>query len=607
MDTFFGWWKKEGGFPAEKRYITLIKALLLALLPAVCCLVYCAVQGYGLGDVYLPSSPWNDELFYYKQVEAIVNYGYPQGYFGFNESHALKLSFAAWSPVLVFPWIIWGLLFGWNLLSPVICNILLMTLCCFLFVWLARPAWKQLGVLALLFCLYTPFVRYMLSVMPEVICFTMVILFYSLAVNYLRRERGYKLALLFLLSGVMTLMRPYLVLFLLLPVYLWTRRDGWKGAAGSLGILAAVLGSYAYIKHYFGAEYFAPLFFTDWVSAFFEQGFMGGIRYTLEKLGSMGGEFIAHTKQGIRTGLASGAFFAGYLVCMCVLAGQSCRDWLLLRRLRGKKGSEAGTEKGIKEETAERGAETAEAGKEIPEAGKVIAEAGKATTETERAIADIGLKTEEIKEETTARQKEIKDRLVVEIHLALSFIAMLFALLLMYKLTEGSKHLLTFMAAAVFIISLMETKYYKKAALVGLTFAYLYSYMAAEPYDYQVPFVEEERQAALEEWREAFAGLLVLDRDHAPGYENVVIWVFNDTVDGDPANTPWQLLYALPEGFGISCCMGDYIEENFDTLESRYLVAPAGGETELRCREAGHRLLYGDKEMVLYEINVPSE
>lgn len=195
MNRFRDWWKQD------KRYLTMIKAVLLALLPVLCCLVYCAAQGRSLAEVYLPCSEWNDELFYYKQVEGIVNFGYPQGYFGFNESHALKLSFAAWSPVLVFPWILWGVLFGWNMMSPVICNILLMTAACFLFVWLVRPGWKQLGITALLFCLYTPFVRYMLSVMPEVICFSLLIVFYSLAVNYLNREKAYKLALLFSCPG----------------------------------------------------------------------------------------------------------------------------------------------------------------------------------------------------------------------------------------------------------------------------------------------------------------------------------------------------------------------------------------------------------------------
>ena len=563
MRKFADWWKHD------KRYMTMCKAVLLGLLPLLCCVVYCAVQGKTIGQVYLPESEWNDELFYYKQVEGIVNYGYPLGYFGFNESHALKLSFAAWSPVLVFPWIIWGFLFGWNLMSPVICNIVLMMLCCFLFVWLTKPSWKQLGILGLLFCFYTPFVRYMLSVMPEVICFSMLITFYGLAINYLQKEKTYKLVLLFLLSGVMTLMRPYLLLFLLLPVYFWIRRSGWKGALGSGAVLAVVLGTYAAIKHYLGAEYFAPLFFTDWVTAFFEQGFFGGIRYTLSKLYYMGASFKGHTVQGLRTGLASGAFFAGYLVMMLVLIGQSIVDLRTWRRL--SKASQKA------EESVEQKQEAADRAERVREIGK---------------------------------------HLVIEVHLAFSFVAMLFALLLMYKLTEGSKHLLTFMAAGVFVVAMMETRFYKKAVLIGVTFAYLYSYMAVDPYDYQVPFVREEREVQLEEWRETFAENIVLNRDEAPDFDNVVIWVFNDVIrdteagqkgaqslSGAPCtqNTAWQVLYALPEGCGISCCMRDYVIENLDSLESRYLVTVSGGEIDALCGQAGYEELGRDEEAVLYQ------
>ena len=546
MKKILRWWKKEAGISREgkrfweKRYVTLAKSLLLALLPLLCCVVYCASQGRGIGEVYLPSSVWNDELFYYKQVEGIVNYGYPQGYFGFNESHALKLSFAAWSPVLVFPWIIWGFLFGWNLMSPVICNIFLMMLCCFLFVWLVRPSWKQLGILTFLFCLYTPFVRYMLSSMPEVICFAMLIIFYALAVNYQRREKTYKLVLLFVLSGVMTLMRPYLLLFLLLPVFFWIRAGrNFKSVAGSLAVFGTVLGLYGVIKHYLGAEYFAPLFFTDWIDAYFEQGLWGGIRNTLDTLHYMGKDFLEHTRQGIREGLASGAFFGGYLVCMAVLAVQSVRDWRRYRRMAGEKGQEDW-------------------------------------------------------------RKALGRWLVIEAHLAFSFAAMLAALLLMYKLTEGSKHLLTFMAAAIFVIALMDTGFYKKAMLVGGTFAYFYIHMAVDPYDYQVPFVQEERMAALEAGREILREELILDPEKVPGYENALIWVYSDSVGGEPGYTAWQLLYALPEGFGISCCMPDFVSEEFDSLQGRYLCVISGGSIEEKCIRAGYEKILEAEGSVFY-------
>ncbi|MBR1772002.1 MAG: hypothetical protein IJ747_08230 [Lachnospiraceae bacterium] len=534
VDRWLHWWKQD------KRYVLLGKALLAALLPFLCCLVSCAVQGRRIGQVYLPSSPWNDELFYYKQVESIVRFGYPYGYYGFNESHGLVLSFAAWSPVLVLPWIVWGLLFGWNLLSPVLCNILLMTSAMLLFVLLARPTWKQLGILTLLFCLYTPFVRYMLSGMPEIICISHLIVFYGLVYSYCRKEAGWKLFALFVISGLLTLMRPYMLLFLLLAAVFMMASFGRKGklllgmfcAAAATG---AVLFVYALIKHFFGAEYFHPLFFTDWITTFFTDGFGAGVHNFFSTLYWKGKDFKAHTVQGLRTGLASGAFFAGYLVTMAVLLWQSVADYRKQKQRLAK-----------------------------------------------------------------ARGTERYAQFVAEAHLAFSFIGMLFALLLMYKLTEGSKHLLTFMAVGVCVVSMMDTRFFKKAVLLGATFAYLYTYMAVDPYDYQVPFVTQERQEQVEDWRDRFARSMTLDRAQVPNYENVAIWVFNEqSAAGETMK--WQLLYALPEGFGISCCQKDFVLEQFDQLQSGYIVAQTGAEVDQACAAAGWTLLEQDQDIVLYK------
>ncbi len=537
FDGFIEWWKQD------KRYLFLVKALLMALLPVMCCVVTAASEGGSIGKVYLPSSEWNDELFYYKQVESIVEFGYPQGYYGFNESHGLKLSFAAWSPVLVLPWIVWGFLFGWNMLSPVICNILLMTLAVFLFVWFTKPTWKQLGLTTLLFCLYTPFVRYMLSGMPEIICISHLIVFYGLAISYEKKPHGGKLAAMFGISALLTLMRPYMLLFLLLPAFLWirdSRRKGklWIGLIGSGAVMGVTLVCYAMIKHYFGAEYFHPLFFTDWITTFFEEGFKAGVHNFFSTLYWKGKDFYAHTVQGIRTGLASGAFFAGYLVTGAILLWQSLADYGKLRK---------------------------------------------------------GRRSEDKAEQNNA----LAAQFIAEAHLAFSFIGMLFALLLMYKLTEGSKHLLTFMAIGVFVVGLMDTKFYKKAVFLGATFAFLYTYKAVDPYDYQVPYVTAERQMQVEDWRVRFVESLELTKENVPNYENSVIWVFNEQ-SAEDETMKWQLLYALPEGFGISCCQKDFVLGNFETLNSRYIAAQSGAEVDVKCSEAGWIELSRDEDMVLY-------
>lgn len=543
MKKFTDWWKQD------RKYVLLIKALLMALLPFLCCVVTCAAAQKSIGEVYLPASEWNDELFYYKQVESIVEFGYPYGYYGFNESHGRVLSFAAWSPVLVLPWIVWGLLFGWNLMSPIICNILLMMVSMFLFVWLVKPNGKQLGILTLLFCLYTPFVRYMLSGMPEIICISHLIVFYGVVISYERKPCAGKLVAEFALAGLLTLMRPYMLLFLLLPAFCWIRDAGkkghmWTGILGSGVVMGAILTCYAMIKHFFGAEYFHPLFFTDWLTTFFTDGFGAGVKNFFGTLYWKGKDCYAHMVQGLRTGLASGTFFAGFLTIGAVLLAQSAVDCLKYRR-------------------------------------NMVA----------------GQKREEKREEPVESAKGV---LLAEAHLAFSFVGMFFAILLMYKLTEGSKHLLTFMAVAVFVISLMETKAYKKAVFVGAVFAFLYTYRAVDPYDFQVPYVTEGRAAQVEDWRERFAGAMELTMKNVPNYDNAVIWVFNE-VGEDQKAMKWQLLYSLPEGFGISCCQKDFVLSNFDRLHCRYYVVQSGAEVDKRCREEGLKELSRDHDIVLYQ------
>ena len=552
-ERFVDWWKQD------KRYMTLLKAVLMALLPLLCCLVRTAAEGRSIGQVYLPSSEWNDELFYFKQVEGIVNYGFPRGYFGFNESHALQLSFAAWSPVLVFPWILWGLLFGWNLLSPVICNIVLLTITMFVFVWLVKPTWKQLGILTVLFSLYSLFVRYMLSGMPEVICFSLLILFYGLAMSYLKRESRGKPIAMFVISVLLTLMRPYMLLFLALACYFWICRNKKAGWIGSILIVAATGITYALIKHYLGAEYFTPLFYTDWITTFFTDGIGAGFRNLFGTLYWKGLEFYRHCIEGGRNGLASGAFFDGYLLVLLILLVQSFLDIRTLRRA-----------KRVERIAME------------PEDKKV----------REALFGPYTL--------TEDRKRELHNQLVIEVHFALSLIAMLFAHLLMYKMVEGSKHFLTFIAAGIFIVSMLETRYYKKAVLLGAAFLYLYSFKAVEPYDYQIPYVTEERQAQVEYWREIFSEKLAMDTEQVPNYENVVIWTFGDETPEGHQNLKWQLLYSAPKGFGISCCEREYITEHLTELQSRYLATVSGGAIDEMCRTAGYEELGRDADMVLY-------
>lgn len=407
------------------------------------------------------------------------------------------------------------------------------------------------GGAALLFSLHKPSIRYMLSGMPEAACFSILIIFYSLAFNHLQTPRKYKLTFLLLLSVLMTLMRPYLILFMLLPLWIWVRAGQdrirrWCRLAASAAILGASLGLYACISHYLGAPYFSPLFSTDWITVFFESGIISGFHHMLSQLYYSLRQCLEHIFLGFRTGLASGAFFAGYLVCMAVLLVQSFLDWRRLQHL------------------------------------------SKQSTETENNADELS---------------SSRHLLLLEAHLAFSFAAMLGILFLMYPLKEGSRHLMTFVTAAIFIITLAKTHFYKKTVFVGAIFACLYFGAALPVDDYQVPYIQEEYQAAVAEWGEIFNRELALKEDDIPNYENVVIWVASDMVDGISTDTKWQPLYALPQGFGISCCTQQYILAHIDTLQCGYLFVLRGGTVEEACLRSGYVKLAEDSHSVLFELS----
>lgn len=521
-DKRFNFWQK---IKENKNSKNIGKAVLMALLPLLCGMVYCAVQGGSLGQVYLPASEWNDELFYYKQVEGMIAHGYPYGYFGFNESHALKLSFAAWSPVLVIPYILWGLVFGWNLMAPIYCNIALMMAGFFLYTLLTKPTWKQMGILTLGYSMVTPITRYTLSGMPEALCFSLLTVYFGLAVSYQEEDRRWKLAGMLGIAAVLTLMRPYLILFLLLPMWWWFCRSRIRGSIGSLAVLGVTGGLYAAIKHYLGAEYFTPLFKTEWVETFFDKGILAGIRFVVWQLWTMGKAFVGNIIEAFRSGLPQGSLFAVFIVLMLLLLWQT---W------------------------------------------------------------------------TEVRRKHKKEILLYG-YLAFCFVGMLAALLLMYKLREGSKHLLTFIMIGLLALSRMETRFYKKAMAVCGVSAYLFVYMALDPYDYALPMQNEGLVQEMAEWEQVFSDKLVLQTEQVPSYDNVVIWPFSDTVEEKNVLTKWQILYALPEGFGISCCYQDYVVENFDRLQSRYISAPCGGVIDGLCEEAGFAEIARIGDTVVYQ------
>ena len=146
--------------------------------------------------------------------------------------------------------------------------------------------------------------RYMLSGMPECTCFGMLIVFFGYAYAYMKEEKTGQLVAMFVIAAVLTLMRPYMIVFLLLPMLLLVFRKKWCGVGISIGVVAVTGIIYILIKKFLSAEYFTPLFDTTWITTFLREGFVEGFRYMWDKLHFMGWDFIGKSMQGLREGLA---------------------------------------------------------------------------------------------------------------------------------------------------------------------------------------------------------------------------------------------------------------------------------------------------------------
>lgn len=306
----------------KRHHKVLIMTTVFTLFPLLCALLWSLWNGKTIAQVYLPASYWNDELMYYKQVEAVVTHGWPQGYFGYNEAHAQSLYFAVWNPVILLPWCLWGLLFGWNLTSPVYANLFFTMICMGGFYLLARPGKRQsiwiLGMLAI----FTPYTRYLLSGMPESLFMALTILFTGCAVAWMKKQSWGYLAAMFAITVFFTLPRPYFILFMLLPMFFCIKKYRWKGAAISAGVFLATAITYVATSRYATSSYIETSIDSDWLKLFFTDGLGAGFAYVFQTLHDKCSLlFFYFIREGANSGLFSGALYAvtGFLAVLAAI------------------------------------------------------------------------------------------------------------------------------------------------------------------------------------------------------------------------------------------------------------------------------------------------
>lgn len=308
--------------------------LLFAIFPLFCCYILCWMNGIGLSEISLLGNAGNDEVIYYKMVEGIVHYGMPVGYFGYNESHAVVGTFSTWSPALLLFWGIWGKIFGWNLWSPMICNIVLLMLAMAVFAILTKPDFKQTAVILGMYFVCQFISDMALTTLPEVSCYFLIIIFAAISINLSRTDSYWKIKVIFLFASVMwlTWMRPYYCVLLILPSYELLRRCGKKiyGAIISGIVFLITIGIYVYINKNMCAPFLNPLLNFSWISLIIENPSSGIIALITKFLQTVR-QFLTLIREGV-LGIGGGAASAGFLgtlicysYCLSKTAGEGIK------------------------------------------------------------------------------------------------------------------------------------------------------------------------------------------------------------------------------------------------------------------------------------------
>lgn len=511
----------------KQHRTTLIMTAVFTLFPLLCAMLWSLWNGKTIGEVYLPASYWNDELMYYKQVEAVVEHGWPIGYFGYNETHAQSLYFAVWNPVILLPWCIWGFLFGWNLISPVYANLCYSMLCMGGFYLLARPGKQKSAWILGMLAIFTPFTRYLLSGMPESIFMALTILFMGYVVAWMHKQSWGYLAAMFVITLFFSLARPYLILFMLLPIFFCVQKYKFKGLAASVLLFVSAAVGYVIIAKYTTSSYIDISLDTDWLKLFVTDGVGAGFSYVFQTLSEKFAIlFTDYLRNAVKYGLFSGSLYAvtGFLAVLSAL-------WLGMLYIK----------------------------------------------------------------------KECLSLRWLYWHFCISVVGMILALFLFYKMSEGSKHLMSFIVLGLLLLGLTEKRVLVMKLSAMAVCAYFLIFKAYDPYDWQVPYDDGMLKQEVERLEAQVDANMELQPSSEDPYENTIIWLWYDMVDGENIHVSWGLIYAMPDGFAVNFCTREYVVDHITELHSAYIALLPGGEVERLVLEHGYIKVAETERMAVYE------
>lgn len=234
-------------------------ALLMIVMPLVLAgivAMYYYLRNGGMSAV--PGLMWNDEAAYYQLIKTYTEYLSPAGYWGFNGNHAILGTGGAWSPAIIWPYVIFAHIFPLSKGFVYFVNLFYITLANIIFYLCVKPDAKQSIKLALAQAGSAVFILYLSVNMSEMFRYAIVIvlagLLYQIYFRTSPKIVKYVVTPLLIVGAT----QVYIFFAFCVPIYVFgimKQSKLWKKllvSVAALGIEA--LGSY-YLLHLISSNY----------------------------------------------------------------------------------------------------------------------------------------------------------------------------------------------------------------------------------------------------------------------------------------------------------------------------------------------------------------
>ena len=244
----------------EKRKLHIdLAALLMIVMPLILAgivAIYHYLRNGGMSAV--PGLMWNDEAAYYQLIKTYTEYIQPAGYWGFNGNHAIMGTGGAWSPAIIWPYVIFAHIFPLSKGFVYFVNLFYITLANIIFYFCVKPDAKQSIKLALAQAGSAVFILYLSVNMSEMFRYAIAIvlagLFYQIYFKTSSKIIKYVVTPLLIVGAT----QVYIFFAFCVPIYVFgimRQCKLWKKLMVSVAALGVeAVGSY-YLLHLISSNY----------------------------------------------------------------------------------------------------------------------------------------------------------------------------------------------------------------------------------------------------------------------------------------------------------------------------------------------------------------